>query len=490
MYPVSAYTGEGIPALREALFALVYEVKGKRLDIPFRLPVDRVFSMQGFGTVVTGTLIEGTLAEGQDVMLYPDETPAKVRSIQVHSTPEKQAFAGQRVAINLQRTKKEEIERGAVVAAPGSMKPSMMLDVKLRVLRDSDWSIKNGSRVHYYHGSAERLAKAVLLGGVEELRPGGECFAQLRFDEPVAAKAGDRFVVRFYSPIETIGGGEILDPCPYKHKPHDAEAVRRLELLSGGGSDERIEALMLERSPHFVEADSIRVQTGLSPEDFRSALERLTAEGKLIRITDRVYLHEDFMRDITEKLRGYLAKCHAENPLKPGAKREEAAGRLFPGVDRLVADKLADRIAERGDITATPSFVALPGFEVQLSPQQKALADGLTAKYELAAFTPPERSALASEYAKTRDFERVFGYLMDAGVLIPVDAELCFTKGRMDEAEAAFRALAERTGEVTLAEFRDALGASRKYAMAILDYWDKKGLTRKNGDARTIKGGE
>ena len=206
MVCVSAFTGQGLDELRDLLAEMAKKAKGKDLSRPFRLPADRVFTLGGFGTVITGTLIEGTLHEGDEIMLYPSGIMTRARSIQVHSHDVKEAYGGQRVAVNLAGVKKEDVPRGEVAAAPGSMTPSMMLDVRLSCLKETGREIKNNSRLHLYHGAREILCKVVLMDR-EVLMPGEECFAQLRLEENITAKRGDRFVVRFYSPLETVGGG-------------------------------------------------------------------------------------------------------------------------------------------------------------------------------------------------------------------------------------------------------------------------------------------
>lgn len=484
--PVSSYTGAGIGELRDLLFRLVAETAGKNLDKPFRLPVDRVFSMQGFGTVVTGTLIEGRLREGDEIMLYPSEQRTRARNVQVHAQPVAEAQAGQRVAVNLLKVKKEELARGTVLAAPESMRCTMMLDVELRLLKETGRSVKNGSRLHFYHGAEEKLCKAVLLGGVEELLPGESCYAQLRFEENVAAKAGDHYVVRFYSPIETIGGGLILDPCPRKHKRSSEEAVKKLELLHRGGGESQLEALLLAQSPYFTPLAAIRLQCALPEAGFDAALEALVQAGRAAALHDKIYLHADYLAQVEKKMRDYLEQYHAENPLRFGARREELRGRLLRHVEVSAAEALIDLAAARGAIEAPGGVCRLPGFAVQLSPKQEALKDALLAQYDQAGFSPPERTALQSAYAKDKDFPKVLDYLLDAGLLLPVDAEIFFSQTRMEEAMERFRALAREKGSVTLAEFRDAVGTSRKYALPLLEYWDKRGFTRKHGDARTL----
>ena len=242
---VSAYTGQGIPELKEMLRQLVQQAEEKSLRIPFRLPVDRVFSVEGFGTVVTGTLIEGAIHEGDLAQLVPSGTQTRIRNLQVHGKNVETAYAGQRVAINLAGLKKEDIQRGNCVAKPGSVRISRMLDVRLQNLRDSQRIIQNDSQVHLFHGSAVHLAKVVLFGR-DELKPGESCYAQLRLTEPIATKNGDRFVIRFFSPLETIGGGIILDDQPRRHKRSDPRIQEILNIKESGSRDDLTVQLLAE----------------------------------------------------------------------------------------------------------------------------------------------------------------------------------------------------------------------------------------------------
>jgi len=242
---VSAYTGQGIAELKEMLRELVRKAEEKSMRIPFRLPVDRVFSVEGFGTVVTGTLIEGAITEGDLAELVPSGTQTRIRNLQVHGKDAETVYAGQRVAINLANLKKTDIQRGDVVSKPGTVRTSRMLDVRLKNLPGSGRIIKNDSQVHLFHGTAELLAKVVLFGR-EELKPGESCYAQLRMTEPIATKNGDHFVIRFFSPLETIGGGVILDDQPRRHKRSDPKIQEIMKIKERGSRDDMTVQLLEE----------------------------------------------------------------------------------------------------------------------------------------------------------------------------------------------------------------------------------------------------
>jgi selenocysteine-specific elongation factor len=484
--PVSSHTGEGMEELKTQLVQLVMDSPGKSTDGPFRLPVDRVFSMPGFGTVVTGTLIEGSLREGQEVVIYPEGLETRVRSLQVHTQSVQEAFAGQRVAVNLQRVKTEDLARGSVLAAPSSMEPTYMVDASIRLLPEARFTVRSNSRLHFHHGSGETLCKIVLLGGQTELLPGDSAYAQLRFETPVAVKARDAFVLRFYSPLETVGGGIILDPRPFKHKAMSQKALDKLQLMDEGNETDRMEALLLEHSPHYTPFSAICSQAGVTEPQAREALQDLISSGKVVQVTDRLALHDSHLQAFSDKLQSMLTAFHADNPLKTGMRGEDIRGRLLKQVDAATADSLLAVLAGRGDVKKAQGAYALPGFEVVFSAPQQASLDKVLAQLESAGFAPPEKSALLAEHAKDRELPRVLDYLQDSGRLIPVSHEIVFLREHLAQAQALFTGILQEKGAVTLADFRDAIGASRKYALALLEYWDLKGYTQKGAESRTL----
>lgn len=484
--PVSAHTGQGMEDLKKVLLDLVEQAPGKDSRRPFRLPVDRVFTMPGFGTVVTGTLIEGSLGEGEDVMLYPTQESHKVRSLQVHGNRVDRAVAGQRVAVNLQKARQEDIPRGGVLASPGSMQPGMMMDVALRVLKDAARTLENGSRLHFHHGSGETLCKLVLLGGKERLLPGEEGFGQLRFEEEVAAKAGDAFVLRFYSPLETVGGGTVLDPTPYKHRPSSVKALEKLKLLHGGDLSQKVEALLLGHGTHFVPARSLALQLAVDEAAVNECLQALDGQGRVMSLRQGLYLHQNSLEALGQKAQTILADFHQKNPLRMGMRREELRSALLPGQAAEDGDQVVDALlSRRAFVPGGPGF-ALPDFVITLSPKQQSLKDALLKRFEEARFSPPEKPALLADNIKEKEFPRVLDHLLDQGILQAVSPDIFFLSQDLDQAWQSFHELANQKEEVTLADFRDALNTSRKYALAILELWDRRGLTRKVGEGRRL----
>ena len=489
--PVSAHTGAGLDALKAALAAAAGRMGEKNLARPFRLPVDRVFTMEGFGTVVTGTLIEGTVREGDEVAIYPSGGSARVRSLQVHSTAVQEAFAGQRVAVNLSGIRREEVERGDTLAAAGSMEPGLMLDVRLDVLHSSPRTVKNGSRLHFYHGARDTLCKAVLLAD-DALVPGQSGYAQLRFAEPVAARKGDRFVLRFYSPVETVGGGVVLDAAPVKHRRRVASVLESLAVREAGSPRDNLLQAITDGAPRLAPAADAQAGAGLDSAAFKAALEALVAEGQVFMLTKKTAVSVEFLDALSAKARALLAQYHAENPLMSGMRREELRARLLPGRDTDLADKALAFIGGRGDIALDSQRGALRDFTITYSERDRRLVDAVAgAMLQNGGFSPPELDAIVAAFPKDKAALRgVCEAMQSTGDLVLTSPGIHFHGSKVQEALEIIRRIVAEQGEMTLADFRDAAGTSRKYALSLLEYFDRKGITQKVGDARVLTGRE
>ncbi len=484
MQAVSAHTGVGIPELRELIYDRV-KLPDNNTAVPFRLPVDRVFSVEGFGTVVTGTLIEGALSEGDEVETYPSGEKSRVRNLQVHSQDAPTAFAGQRVAVNLAGIKKDEISRGDTVAAPGSMQQTLMLDVKVRVLKDSRRVLQNGSRLHFYHGAREDLCKLVLLGQ-EAVAPGEECFAQLRFVEEVAAKKGDRFVLRFYSPVETVAGGVILDANPAKHRRNDARVRDALDKREKGSAADNLLVAVSDASPNFIPLPDIQKHIAMDDATFKTELEGLIESGQVVRLSSRTAISADFEETLGRRLVKIMRDYHKQNPLQSGMRKDELRGKLLPGREIGLADKVLSLFEADGLITIDGQKAALAGFKIEYSDADKKLSETIEKFFADAAFTPPSPD---EAYTKSKDraaVKRVYDALCESGALVVTPSQMVFHRDAVNEAWKMVREFAEQNGQITLAEFRDLIGASRKYALPLLELFDRQGKTKKIDDARVL----
>ncbi|MBQ3063124.1 MAG: selenocysteine-specific translation elongation factor [Clostridia bacterium] len=483
MQAVSSYTGEGLEELKAKLAELAEQSKGKDLDRPFRLPADRVFTLGGHGTVITGTLLEGTLHEGDEIMLYPSGMMTKARSIQVHSQSVKEAYGGQRVAVNLAGVKKEDISRGEVAAAPNSMTNSMMVDVYLSCLKDCGREIKNNSRVHFYHGAREILSKVVLMDGRDSLVPGESCYAQLRLEETVTAKRGDRFVVRFYSPLETVGGGIIVDPFPFKHRRNDKRSLEGMEIKHKGPDKDIVGHLIGDHSHDWTTLSDIARYGSYSLTDAKTYADELANEGKVIFIGKDIYLDAAYVKKVRTSMVSFLNDFHKKNPLKGGVKREELRTRLLPEVEIAKVDALLNHFIEKGSIKEVKGLISISSFKVEAGEKLQKLMDRLEADYKKAAFAPPATDEVIAK-ANDKQAAQVMDMMLSEGILIRLDPQIYIHSECYNKALETVYELIDKNGQTTLAEFRDALGTSRKYAVALLEYFDNRKLTKKVGDTR------
>lgn len=481
--PVSSYTGEGIEQLRQAIFTMIdQKTQIKNLDVPFRIPVDRIFSVEGFGTVITGTLIEGTMKVGDPVTVYPSRIESRIRNLQVHSQDVQEAYAGQRVAVNLAGLKKTDLNKGDVIAVPDSMHTTMMIDIHLTVLKDCDREIRNATRLHLYHGARDILCKIVLLDR-DSVGAGESCYAQLRLEEEIAVKTGDRFVLRFYSPVETIGGGVILDSNPFKHKRNDATVLESLKLKEGGSDREKISAALRDYSARFETLDFLQIQTGIPKEQFDQQINKLIKDKVAFRVSDNVVIHTDYLNRLKDSAVKLLESYHKENPLREGMKKDEFRNKLIKYEDISVVDKITDSLVNRKLLKYVNNCVALADFEVQQDNNQQEIENA----FLQGGFSPESPDQIAARFPKVKNFKQVLESLVNTGKLVRVEEKILLHADYYNKALTLAKEHVDQNGQITLAEMRDLMGASRKFAVAVLEYWDKRGITKKVGDARTFK---
>lgn len=482
---VSARTGEGLPALREALRELVARAPEKNVHAAFRLPVDRVFSVDGFGTVVTGSLIEGTIHTGDTVELAPAGIEARVRSLQVHGRDVEAAYAGQRTAVNLAGIKKALVRRGDTVVSPGSVRASRMLDVHLRCLGSSRRTILNNSQLHLYHGASVLLAKVVLLDR-DALSPGESCYAQLRLREPVSIKPGDRFVIRFYSPLETIGGGLILDDAPMRHKRGDSTVLAALRIRESGSDAERILQQLAAFGCALPGAEQLAQPLGMDAALLLPQLGQLAAAGRILEPLPGRYLSSAVFDGLWETCRALLAAYHARNPLHTGMRDAELRQKLFRSSAQSVCDAILAALCREGRIRISAGRCALADFSVRYTRRQAAIREELLALYRQAGVEPPATDEALARFApnERNDARQVLESAAANGELLLLSPGLYCHQDAWRSACAVVRSCLAAHGTITLAELRDALGTSRKYALAILEYCDRSRITRREGDLR------
>lgn len=488
--PVSSVTKEGMKVLVNEIDRMTEVVETKDTTDVFRLPIDRVFTITGFGTVVTGTLISGSINEGDKVLIYPKKIESRVRSIQVHEQNVAKAYAGQRVALNIAGVKVEDIYRGDVLASPGSMEATMMIDARLELLKDAEKSIDNRDRLRLYHGTAEVMCRVVLLDR-EELKAGESAFVQLRLEEELACHKGDRFVIRFYSPMITIGGGTVLDPNPPKRKRFKEDVIEELKVKEQGEPEDIVEQYLIKNSDKYPEFKLVAKAAGSMDADKLAGIiehlkdKQLVSEFRLG--DDRYLLHKQFLDELIYRVSGILEVYHKKNPLKAGMSKEELKSKTMENVKPKLADAVFAFMVNAGAIRTENQFVSKSDFKVAFNKSQEQVRDYILASFKANRFNPPKLSELVEE----RQFDKnqlqvVYNALIDMGELVKVDEEISFVREAFNEAAEAVRKHIKENGSIQLGQFRDILGTSRKYAMALLDCFDQMKITKRVGDNRVL----
>lgn len=487
---VSAFDNYHIEELKQLIVDNIDDrlLKSEAKEL-FRLPVDRVFTIDGFGTVITGTLIEGTLHVGDDITVYPQEKQTKARNLQVHNEAVEAAYAGQRTAVNLAGLKKEDLERGSVLAARDSLEPTMMVDVRLEMFDDTERTVANGSRVHFYCGSAQALGKVVLLDR-ELAEKGQTCYAQLRLEEAVAIKKDDRFIIRFYSPLETIGGGKVLEVSPAKHKRFDEKALQSMEIKDHGTMREIAELVIREKSAGFYGRAYFAAKLRLSAAELDALAGELADAGRIIVVRRDFLIHRDYLQLIADFSHRLLAEYHEENSLSAGMNKEEFKSKLtqkFRLPDARLAEELVGLLAAENVIAAGAKTVALAGFEISYSPQMEAMRQRILGLYAEKRYEMPTVDEVLKTEKDQNNARHIIDALVAGGQLVRLNYQYCIDRTAFDEALTGLKEKIAKDGQITLAEFRDMIGTSRKFAMEILEYLDEQKITQKVDDARVLR---
>ena len=490
MIPVSAKSGENINLLKEEIIRKC-DRESKRIEAPemFRLPVDRVFTKSGFGTVVTGTLMDGTCSLNDEVHVFPEETPAKIRGIQTYGNDVEQAVAGQRTAINLSGVRKEDIRRGDVIAAKGAVSVTGMLDVKLKIFDSSERMVLNNSRVHLYCGSKEVLTKVILMDR-DALSAGEEAYVQFRLEEPIAVRRGDRFIIRFYSPIITIGGGQILDAVPEKHKRNRENVLEGFRMLESGNISD---IFVLKTGGHkFYSKELLLQELGMLPETGNREIERCIEEGKLVELEDGTILAASKFQMMTDCLIQLLQEYHESNPLAEGMPKQELQSRLrdtwHVQEDKIILGAV-HRLMNLGTLTDCGKTVSMQGFEAVLTPEQEKLKERIAGIYKDAGIEIPKNDEIYALDSDKRVINAIFDRLYKEGVLVKVDPSYNISQEGWNRVAAAART-AGAEGSFVLADFRDTLNTSRKYASVYLAALDRAGITVFDGERRRLPEGK
>ena len=481
---VSAATGQGLDELTDTIQQLMSdEVVAKDTQTIPRLPIDRAFTLSGFGTIITGTLISGTITREDVLEMYPIGKECKIRNIQVHGQNQDKCYAGQRVAINLSNVKKKEIRRGCVLAPKNSMKNTDLLDVKLTVLEDSMRILTNHERLHLYTGTSEILCRAVLLDK-EQIGPGEEGLVQLRLEEEIAVKRGDRFVVRFYSPMETIGGGIVLEPNPVRKKRFDAQAIEELKKKESGSLGDVMELQIKEHGDTMITLAELAKVMAHSVDELKEYLEELEESGTIFVFPmkkDTYLWHRDSEFAVRQKIEETLQKYHSEHPYRYGMKKAEIHNTFLKKIKPNIFDAYIERMTEENVYGRREEYLSLPGYEVPKDAmylQTEKLIEDIFEKagYDFVRFSEIDFGKIPRQTA-----EDVVLMMIDEGKVLRINEEMFTMKHLMDEAKEKIQDHLKEENLITIAQVRDMFSTSRKSAKPILEYMDSIKVTKKTG---------
>ncbi len=481
---VSAATGQGIPELVQLIERMTAdEVVEKDINTIPRLPIDRAFSLSGFGTIITGTLLAGTITKEDNLMMYPIGKECKIRNIQVHGQDVEKCYAGQRVAINLSNVKKSEISRGFVLAPANNMKNTMMLDVKMNVIKTSKRVLTNQSRLHLFTGTSEVLCRAVILDK-EEIGPGESGFVQLRLEEEIALRRGDKFVVRFYSPMETIGGGVVLEPNPKRKKRFDPEAIEELQRKESGSSEDVIEMHVKTHGETMITISELAKLTALSPEEVMEDVNSLKEQGivKVFEMKKDTYVwHVAHDMQKRQELVQALQLCHKNYPYRYGQKKAEIHMKYMKKVKLNVFDLYLDMLSEENVLCRYQEYLHLPEFTVSRDATYDKVKKTLERTFQKAQFDFVRFSEISFGNISADVVDDIVLLLMDEKFVVKIDENIYTLQTIIDQAKEVIQARLKENPLITIAEVRDLLGTSRKSAKPILEYMDSIKITKKNG---------
>jgi selenocysteine-specific elongation factor len=478
MVAVSSKTGHNIDLLKEKIEELALHVEPKSVNGVFRLPVDRIFTLKGFGTVITGTAISGSISVDKPVEILPKGLKTKVRGLQSHGETLKTAYAGQRVAINLQGVSKDEVQRGDVITVPDRIRTTYVIDADLSMLGDTSLSaLKSRSLVHFHTGTTELVGRIIIYGR-DELKPGDKAYCQLRFKEPIAVMAGDRYIVRKFSPLVTIGGGSILDTSPGRRRKD--ERVRDLEILEQGGLKEKLSLKIRQSGLNGTTQDELIGWIKAEIPDIRAEVNALIKDGLAISCEGRV-LHKDAADDFTKKAVSAAGGFHKANPLKPGMSKEDLRA-VFTGLDQRLFESMLDRVDQ---IVIEKELLRLKTFRISLSEDKKVLKDKIMKVLEQSEFQPPSKDELAAAVSiKPQETGELLKIMASEKSLVRINDSLYIPMGNYTKMIEGLQKFFISKSEMTVGEFRDILKTSRKFALPFLEYLDSNKITLRVGEVR------
>lgn len=487
--PVSSVTGDGIDQLTATLETICRTLPEKRFSPIFRLPVDRVFSMKGFGTVITGTLISGSVKVGDEVMVYPRKITSKVRGIQVHNDHVDKADISMRTAVNFQGLDREAVFRGDTLSVPGALLESYMVDAHFQYLKSNAKPAKNRTRIRFHSGTSEILGYMILLDR-EELLPGDEAPVQFRLESPVCCIKDDRYVIRSYSPVKTIGGGSILNPAAQKHKLFDSQVIDGLNQLQENDDTQSILFFLSLKAFEGLSFQKLRVMTNIADKKLMAGLQKLLARQEIIQIDKerQVYVSGIFFDGFKEKILELLAVFHEKNPLKEGMPTQELKSKFQYITDNKFFNILFTRLAKEKRVIQDRNIVKLFDHKIALQVDLHEIKDKIRHIYETSGLTPPFFRSICQDLDIDKQTAAdVLQMLIDENAIVKTKDDLYFNAAQISRLEKQVVNYLERHESMTTPEFKEIAKVSRKFLIPLIEYFDAVKVTIRVGDTRQLR---
>ena len=489
--PVSSVTGQGIPELIKALDEIATRIPLRPPSSLFRLPIDRVFTMKGFGTVITGSLVSGKVQVGDTIMIYPSGITSKVRGIQVHNLSADAAEAGMRTAVNFQGLDRTAVNRGEVLSVPGALIASYMVDVSFHFLASNQKPLKNRALVRFHTGTSEVMGYLILLEQ-EELQPGQTAVAQLRLDSPVAIVKDDRYVVRSYSPVRTIGGGHVLNPAPQKHKRLKKDVIQGLQRLAGD-SPESIISYHIEQAGYSgVSFSHLKIMTNLPDKQLDTQLQHLLSQKIIIQMDkeNRIFIHQSTFDTLQQNCSEYLKEYHGTNPLKAGMPKEELKSKFPRLKDAKLFNQVLTQMIKGRQIVQEENTVRLENHRVSLGQDQTATRNKIIQTYRNGGLQPPYfRDVVKELQLEPKHAKDVLMHLVEEGQIIKTKDDLFFDIDAVAKLKNKLVDFLKANGEISTPQFKEMTGVSRKFVIPLIEYFDAQNVTLRVGDSRKLRKG-
>ncbi|MGA1823630.1 MAG: selenocysteine-specific translation elongation factor [bacterium] len=487
--PVSSHTKQGLDELTQAITQLAEQIIPKRDDGNFRLPIDRVFTMKGFGTVVTGTVLNGRAKVGQVLEILPQRIPAKIRGLQVFNQKTDHIVSGQRAAINLQGIEKNKIERGNVLFVSDTLRPSYIINTRLS-LTDNAPPLSSRTRIRFHSGTNEILGRIIVLDR-KKLKAGDTAYVQLRLEKKVAVLPFDNYIIRTYSPIILIGGGYILENLAKKSKGTKVESLMQaLSILDKGTDKDRIEYYIKQSQEKCIDLKNLIIRNNLTKLEIIDTLNRLQEEKRIIFIDNDIYkvIHSDIYEKLNKGLCAILTTYHQQFPLSAGIPRNELKEKLSPGLDSKLYARIVDDLTKSEKISIEKEHIKIKGYTISLSANEESLYQSILKIYQDSSINPPKLEEICDRIniSQTKA-ETIIQLLIDRGEVIRVNEDFLFHRTAISKIKKELLSFFQQTKDITIGRFKDLFGISRKYAIPLLEFMDTEGITLRVGDKRVLK---